>query len=28
MMVMAPAFGNAALHRARFQELAPETDED
>ena len=28
MMVMAPAYGSAALHRSRFRELAPETDED
>jgi alkylation response protein AidB-like acyl-CoA dehydrogenase len=28
MMVLAPSFGSAALHRARFHDLAPETDED
>lgn len=28
MMVLAPSFGGAALHRARFRSLAPETDED
>ncbi|MGE0417278.1 MAG: acyl-CoA dehydrogenase family protein [Acetobacteraceae bacterium] len=28
MMVLAPAYGSAALHRARFSALAPETDED
>jgi alkylation response protein AidB-like acyl-CoA dehydrogenase len=28
MMVLAPSYGSAALHRARFRELAPETDED
>lgn len=28
MMVLAPAYGSAALHRARFRALAPETDED
>jgi alkylation response protein AidB-like acyl-CoA dehydrogenase len=28
MMVLAPAYGSAALHRARFRELSPETDED
>jgi alkylation response protein AidB-like acyl-CoA dehydrogenase len=28
MMVLAPMYGSAALHRARFQELAPQTDED
>ena len=28
MMVLAPAFGSDALHRARFRALAPETDED
>ena len=28
MMVLAPSFGSAALHRARFRELAPEDDED
>lgn len=28
MMVLAPAYGSAALHRARFRELAPETNED
>ncbi len=28
MMVLAPAYGNAALHRARFRDLAPEADED
>lgn len=28
MMVLAPAYGSPALHRARFRELAPETDED
>jgi alkylation response protein AidB-like acyl-CoA dehydrogenase len=28
MMVLAPAYGSAALHRARFRELAPETDDD
>ena len=28
MMVLAPAYGGAALHRARFRALAPETDED
>ena len=28
MMVLAPSFGSAALHRARFRALAPETDED
>jgi alkylation response protein AidB-like acyl-CoA dehydrogenase len=28
MMVLAPMFGSAALHRARFRALAPEADED
>jgi alkylation response protein AidB-like acyl-CoA dehydrogenase len=28
MMVLAPSLGSAALHRARFRELAPEGDED
>jgi alkylation response protein AidB-like acyl-CoA dehydrogenase len=28
MMVLAPAYGSAALHRRRFRELAPEMDED
>ncbi len=28
MMVLAPAYGSAALHRARFRDLAPETEED
>jgi len=28
MMVLAPLYGSAALHRARFRALAPETDED
>jgi alkylation response protein AidB-like acyl-CoA dehydrogenase len=28
MMVLAPLYGSVALHRARFQDLAPETDED
>jgi alkylation response protein AidB-like acyl-CoA dehydrogenase len=28
MMVLAPAYGSAALHRARFRDLAPESDED
>jgi alkylation response protein AidB-like acyl-CoA dehydrogenase len=28
MMVLAPAYGAAAVHRARFRELAPESDED
>jgi alkylation response protein AidB-like acyl-CoA dehydrogenase len=28
MMVLAPSFGPAALHRARFRALAPESDED
>jgi alkylation response protein AidB-like acyl-CoA dehydrogenase len=28
MMVLAPAYGSAALHRARFRRLAPEGDED
>ena len=28
MMVLAPLHGSAALHRARFQALAPATDED
>ena len=28
MMVLAPSFGGAALHRARFHDLAPESDED
>jgi len=28
MMVLAPAYGSAALHRARFRELSPESDED
>ncbi len=28
MMVLAPAYGSAALHRARYRDLAPETDED
>ena len=27
-MVLAPSFGSAALHRARFRSLAPESDED
>ena len=28
MMVLAPSYGSAALHRQRFRELAPERDED
>lgn len=28
MMVLAPSYGSAALHRARFREIAPEGDED
>jgi alkylation response protein AidB-like acyl-CoA dehydrogenase len=28
MMVLAPQYGSVALHRARFQQLAPQTDED
>lgn len=28
MMVLAPQYGSAALHRARFLQLAPQTDED
>jgi alkylation response protein AidB-like acyl-CoA dehydrogenase len=28
MMVLAPSYGSAALHRARFRDLAPEGDED
>jgi alkylation response protein AidB-like acyl-CoA dehydrogenase len=28
MMVMAPAYGPAALHRARFRAVAPETDDE
>ena len=28
MMVLAPAYGSSALHRARFRELAPVGDED
>lgn len=28
MMVLAPSFGSAALHRARFRSLAPDRDED
>lgn len=28
MMVLAPQYGSAALHRARYQQLAPHTDED
>lgn len=28
VMVLAPAYGSAALHRARFRDLAPETDDD
>jgi alkylation response protein AidB-like acyl-CoA dehydrogenase len=28
MMVLAPSFGSAALHRARFRDLAPEADDD
>ena len=28
MMVLAPLYGSAALHRARFRALAPESDED
>ena len=28
MMVMAPMFGSAALHRARYQAMAPDLDED
>jgi alkylation response protein AidB-like acyl-CoA dehydrogenase len=28
MMVLAPMFGSAALHRARYQKLAPDLDED
>lgn len=28
MMVLAPSYGSAALHRARFQALAPADDED
>ncbi len=28
MMVLAPAYGSAALHRGRFRALAPETDDD
>jgi hypothetical protein len=27
-MVLAPSLGSAALHRARFRDLAPEGDED
>ena len=28
MMVLAPSYGSATLHRARFKALAPETDDD
>jgi len=28
MMVLAPAYGSAAVHRARFRALAPETDDE
>jgi alkylation response protein AidB-like acyl-CoA dehydrogenase len=28
MMVLAPSYGSAALHRARFRAFAPEGDED
>ncbi|WP_158931895.1 acyl-CoA dehydrogenase family protein [Acidisphaera sp. S103] len=28
MMVLAPSYGSASLHRARFRALAPESDED
>ena len=28
MMVLAPAYGSAAVHRARYRALAPETDDD
>jgi alkylation response protein AidB-like acyl-CoA dehydrogenase len=28
MMVLAPAYGSAALHRVRYRQLAPETDDD
>ncbi|MDR3532440.1 MAG: acyl-CoA/acyl-ACP dehydrogenase [Rhodopila sp.] len=28
MMVLAPSLGSSALHRARFREIAPESDED
>lgn len=28
MMVLAPAYGSAALHRARFRTLAPESDDE
>jgi alkylation response protein AidB-like acyl-CoA dehydrogenase len=28
MMVLAPSYGSVALHRARFRDLAPESDED
>lgn len=28
MMVLAPAYGSAALHRARFRDLAPASDDD
>jgi alkylation response protein AidB-like acyl-CoA dehydrogenase len=28
MMVLAPSMGSAALHRARFRQMAPEADED
>ena len=28
MMVLAPSYGSAALHRARFRALSPEFDED
>jgi alkylation response protein AidB-like acyl-CoA dehydrogenase len=28
MMVLAPMFGSAALHRARYQAVAPDLDEE
>ena len=28
MMVLAPLYGSAALHRARFQAMAPDLDGD
>jgi alkylation response protein AidB-like acyl-CoA dehydrogenase len=28
MMVLAPAYGSAALHRARYRMVAPETEEE
>jgi alkylation response protein AidB-like acyl-CoA dehydrogenase len=28
MMVLAPSYGSAALHRARFRQVSPEGDED